>query len=83
LFRRHLAWALGQDIAQFMTATPKCPKCEGTVFASKTIIPEGSLHKVTLVFCASCGVVVGIQNNSYVSGALASLLKQSGLEPLP
>lgn len=40
---------------------PKCPKCEGTEFASVPIRPKGSNIMVGAVCCAQCGSVLGLQ----------------------
>jgi len=58
--------------------TPKCPKCEGTEFASIPIKLTGSRVEVGAVCCASCGAVVGIQESVSIASKVRDLEKKLG-----
>ena len=60
------------------SVTPKCPKCEGTEFASIPIKPAGSRVEVGAVCCASCGAVVGIQESVSIASKVRDLEKKLG-----
>jgi Ethanolamine utilization protein EutJ (predicted chaperonin) len=60
------------------SVTPKCPKCEGTEFASIPIKPTGSNVEVGAVCCARCGTVVGIQESVSIVSKVHELEKKLG-----
>ncbi len=57
---------------------PKCPKCEGTEFASVPIKPTGSNVEVGAICCSKCGTVVGIQESVSLGAKIRDLEKKLG-----
>lgn len=44
----------------FGSAQTRCGKCEGTVFATQEMEPQGAAHKFIAVQCQQCGTAIGV-----------------------
>ena len=61
-------------------AASKCPQCEADEFELKAVIPKGSRFKISLVQCASCGVVIGVTDYYNTASLLEKIAERLGFK---
>lgn len=67
-------------------ALPTCVKCGSHYFALQDWDPPGKMHKIELLLCTQCGVVVGttgykeaLTRADYVYRAIQQILNKLGI----
>lgn len=59
-------------------AVSRCPNCDKDTFELKAVVPKGSRFKISLVQCASCGVVVGVTDYYNTASLLEKIAERMG-----
>ncbi len=59
--------------------TPKCPKCERTTFEIGAVQIHNARYPHNAIVCASCGCVVGVEENLSITYMLGKIAEKLGV----